>query len=77
MGIANNRFGRIPTPRLGFDRFTMSGIGAAARAAATTTMPSKIPSLVKPLTRWIIRALTKRNRTTQLISQPKFQKQSP
>jgi hypothetical protein len=53
MGTANNRFGKITTPRLVFGRFTMRGIGAAATAATTTTMPSKIPSLIKPLTRWI------------------------
>jgi hypothetical protein len=77
MGTANNRFGKITTPRLVFGRFTMSGMGAAARAPATTAMPSKIPSLVKPLPRWIFRPLTKRKRTTQLISQPRFQKQPP
>jgi hypothetical protein len=77
MGTANNRFGKITTPRLVFGRLTMRGIGDAARAAATIAMPSKIPSLVKPLTRWIIRPFTKRNSTTQLISQPRFQKQPP
>jgi hypothetical protein len=77
MGTANNRFGKITTPRFAFGRFTMSGIGAAARAAAKTATPSKIPSLVKPLTRWVICSLTKRKYTTQLVSQPKFQKQPP